>query len=537
MTGSDSKIETDLLVIGGGITGVGIAQDAAARGLRTVLVEKGDFAGGTSSKSSKQIHGGLRYLEHFSLGLMRESISERHTLTRLAPGLVRWAPFLIPYFQGRSKKWKTTIGLWLYDHLARNEPDLRHKGLTADQILSYAPQLRRKDLLGGAQFYDCITDDARLVLAIALDAQVRGAKVFNYVAVKELLQNEGRVTGVVAQDALTGEARQIQARQVVSATGAWTDQTLGMLGESQREPKIRPAKGVHIVLPRRRLELNHVVLIPSARDRRFLFVIPWYEGIVIGTTDTEHRDAPDTVRPEPDDVGYILDALNWSFPEARIVAGDIVSSYAGIRPLINAPGKNTADVPREYRIFESQSGVIAVAGGKLTTYRVMAKTVTDRVVARLTAGEKNRALLPCWTHRIPLGNPPDDGFDPFSRMDLPEDVRRHLLADYGTWARQIVAILEVSPQWGSRMSPGLPYILAEAYFAVTHERAKTLEDVLARRTRVALLAPDQGLSCAAEVSEIMAGGLKWSEAEKQRQIQAYSEFIRERLCGPRQFRQ
>jgi glycerol-3-phosphate dehydrogenase len=531
MTASDSNIETDLLVIGGGITGVGIAQDAAARGLRTVLVEKGDFAGGTSSKSSKQIHGGLRYLEHFSLGLMCESISERHTLTRLAPGLVRWRPFLIPYFQGRSKKWKTRLGLWLYDHLARSEPELRHRGLTSDEILSYAPQLRRKELLGGALFYDCITDDARLVLSIALDAQVRGARVFNYLAVKELIQDEGRVTGVVARDALTGEAREIRARQVVSATGAWTDQTLGMLGESQRESKIRPAKGVHIVLPRRRLELDHVVLIPSARDRRFLFVIPWYEGIVIGTTDTEYRAAPDAVRPEPEDVGYILDAINWSFPDARVVAGDIVSSYAGIRPLINAPGKNTADVPREYKIFESGSGIIAVAGGKLTTYRVMAKTVTDRVVARLSSGEKDRALLPCWTHRIPLGNPPDDGFDPFSRIDLPEDIRAHLLADYGTWARQIVSILEVSPQWARRISPGLPYILAEAYFAVTREKARTLEDVLARRTRVALLAPDQGLSSAAEVCEIMAGELKWSAEEKQKQLQAYKEFIKERLCG------
>lgn len=528
---SGKSVTVDLLVIGGGITGVGIAQDASSRGLKTALVEKNDFASGTSSKSSKQIHGGLRYLEHFSLGLMYESISERHTLTRLAPGLVRWAPFLLPHFASKGKKWRASVGLWLYDHLAWTGSELRHRRLTFNEILNYSPQLRKEGLIGGALFYDCVTDDARLVLSIALDARSRGCLIYNYVAAEELIIKNRRAVGAVVRDVLTGESWQISARQVVCAAGPWTDQTLSKLGEARKEKRIRPAKGVHIVLRRERLDVHHVVLIPSAHDRRFLFVIPWYEGIVVGTTDTEFLENPDDVRPERDDLQYILDAINWSFPDAGVGNADIVSSYAGIRPLVNAPGKSTADVPREYKLFESPSGIIVVAGGKLTTYRRMAKVVVDRVVRRLKSENQDLVAMPCWTQRIRLGFPPDPGFDPFAPIDLAEDIRKHLLADYGTWARQIVSILADSPQWSRRMVPGLPYILAEAYFGATQEMARTIEDILSRRTRVTLLNPDQGRSCAFEVSQIMAKVLKWSPEERQRQLKAYEKTIEKKFPG------
>jgi glycerol-3-phosphate dehydrogenase len=524
--------EMDLLVIGGGITGAGIAQDAAARGLKTVLVEKGDFASGTSSRSSKQIHGGLRYLEHFSLGLMKESISERHTLTRLAPGLVRWTPFLIPYFRGKEKRWRTSLGLWLYDNLARTPAGLRHRVLNASEILGYAPELRRDGLLGGAHFYDCLTDDARLVLSLALDAQSRGALVCNHVAVEASIREHGKTAGALVRDMLSGQSWTIRARQVVVATGPWTDRTLDLLGEAADHERIRPAKGVHIVLPRSRLNLNHVVLIPSVRDRRFLFVIPWYEGIVVGTTDTEYHQAPDEVRPERADVNYILDAMNWSFPEARIAAGDLVCSYAGIRPLINVPGKETADVPREYKLFETEGGVISVAGGKLTTYRRMAKAVVDRVVRRLKSTNKDLLVMPCWTHRIPLGHPPEDEFNPFKQTDLPEDIRNHLIADYGVWTEQVVSFLQSNSSLSRRMVPELPYILAEAYYAVTYEKARTLEDILVRRTRVALLDPARGRGCAREVATLVAAELNWSAEDIERQIELYERAIKTRFCGP-----
>src|SRR5262245_45226350 len=222
----------DLLVVSVGITGIGIAQDAAARGLQTALVEKGDFASGTSSRSSKQIHGGLRYLVHFSLGLMKESISERHTLTRLAPGLVRWTPFLIPYFRAKGKRWRTSLGLWLYDNLARTPAELQHRVLNTSEILGYAPELRRDGLLGGARFYDCLTDDARLVLSVALDAQSRGALMHNYVAVEAPVREHGKAAGARVRDALTGKSWEIRARQVVVATGPWTDRTLDLLEEA-----------------------------------------------------------------------------------------------------------------------------------------------------------------------------------------------------------------------------------------------------------------------------------------------------------------
>ncbi len=519
------------MVIGGGITGAGIAQDAASRGLKTILVEKGDFASGTSSKSSKLVHGGLRYLEHLRIGLMRESVSERHTLTRLAPGIVRWAPFLLPHYSGKGAQWKYSVGLWLYDHLARTSDDLKHRSLDNVAIMECCPDLRRDGLQGAALFHDCITDDARLVLSVVLDAESRGAKAYNYVAVEDLIRKDGKAAGAVLRDVLTSECREIRARQIVSATGPWTDRALAQMHESQKAQRIRPAKGVHVVIRRHRLNLKHTVLIPSARDRRFLFVIPWYEGIVIGTTDTDYKGDPDVVQPERPDVDYVLDALNWSFPEARITLEDVISSYAGIRPLINVPGKSTSDVPREYKVFESGSGILCVAGGKLTTYRLMAKTVVDKVVARLRASDGNLIVLPCWTRRINLGNPPEGAFHPFVKMDLPEDVRTHLIADYGTWSKQIAAILEVHPYWSRRMAEGLPYILAEAYFAVTREKARTLDDVLTRRTRVALLDPARGRGCINDVCEIMAKELNWDSAEIQKQVQSYEAAIRVKLRG------
>jgi len=499
--------------------------------LKTVLVEKGDFASGTSSRSSKQIHGGLRYLEHFSLGLMKESISERHILTRLAPGLVRWNPFLLPYFRGKEKCWKTSLGLWLYDNLARTPAALQHQSLNVGKILGHAPELRHDGLSGGALFYDCVTDDARLVLSVALDAQARGARVHNYVAVEGPIREQGKAAGARVRDVLSGESWEIRAREVVVATGPWTDQTLALLGEAGHQERIRPAKGVHIVLPRSRLSLNHVVLIPSIKDRRFLFVIPWYEGIVVGTTDTDYREAPDEVRPRLADVNYILEALNWSFPEAKIELGDLVCSYAGIRPLINVPGRKTADVPREYRLFETAGGVISVAGGKLTTYRRMAKAVVDRVVRRFKSVNKDLLVMPCWTHRMPLGHPPEDEFNPFKQIELEQDIRDHLIADYGVWTEQVISFLKSNPGLGRRMVAGLPYILAESYYAVTYEKARTLEDILVRRTRVGLLDPGRGRSCAREVAALVAPELNWHAAEIERQIELYESAIRTRFCG------
>jgi glycerol-3-phosphate dehydrogenase len=529
-------ISADLLIIGGGITGAGIAQDAAARGIKTVLVEKGDFAAGTSSRSSKLVHGGLRYLEHLSLGLMHESISERHTLAHLAPGLVHWAPFLLPFYRGKTSRPLYSVGLWLYDHFARTATDHRHRVLSQAATLELNPHLRADDLTGGALFYDCVTDDARLVLSLVLDAQTRGARLFNYTRAEQLIVRNGKPAGAVVRDVFSEETREILAGQIVVAAGPWTDVTLQQLGRKSKHERIRPAKGVHVVLRPGRVPIRHTILIPSARDKRFLFVIPWYEGIVVGTTDTEFIGNPDTVGPERADVDYIFDALNWAFPGAGIGFSDLVSSYAGIRPLINAPGKKTADVPREFKIFEFDDGLISVAGGKLTTYRVMARSVVNRVARRLGKTDRDRVLMPSWTHRIVLGNAPDAGFNPFARIELPQDVRDHLVADYGLWARQIVSILEVHPEWGARIAEGLPYILAEAYFAVTREKARTLMDVLNRRTRITLLDPARGEPALEPVSEIVGDALGWTADERARQREAYRGGVRREFPGAYDYR-
>jgi glycerol-3-phosphate dehydrogenase len=527
-----STKSVDLLVIGGGITGAGIAQDAASRGLSTILVEKGDFGSGTSSRSSKLIHGGLRYLEQLSLGLMYESISERHILTRLAPGLVRWSPCLLPYYRGKSKKLRTAIGFWLYDNLARTAAEHRHRRLSAAEVAEDYPEIRREGLIGGVRFYDCITDDARLVLSIVLDAQSRGAKALNYVIAEELIRVDGRAAGAKLRDLISGETFEVHARHVVCAAGPWTDRTLERLGEGVAEERIRPAKGIHVVFRRDRWRVSDLVLIPSARDRRFLFVIPWYEGIVVGTTDTDYTGEPDKVRAEPDEVRYVLDAVNNTYPDAEVGSRDILSTYAGIRPLINVPGKSTTDVPREFGMFESSSGLLCVAGGKLTTYRRMAKAVVDRVAAGILEKDRDRILTPCWTHEISLGAPPEEGYSPFSRHELDADIRHHLVSDYGTWTSQILSFLDERPEWGRRMVSGLPYIFAEAYFAVTYEKARTLEDILARRTRVTLLDCDHGIGCVEEVARIVAPELGWDSKEVTRQIQAYETAVDQRWRRP-----
>lgn len=455
----------DVLVIGGGITGAGVAQDAAHRGLKVALVDKADFASGTTHASTKLLHGGLRYLEHGQLRLMYEALRERNRLTRLAPRLAEWLPFLIPLY-GRG--WRTDrigAGLWLYDLLAGWPRGRTRRHLSAAEALALAPSLNREGLRGAWLYYDARTDDTRLTIAVLRSALQAGAAAANYVEATGFVRDGERIAGATVCDRISGGEFTIAARSVVNATGPWTDWTLALAGDASpgATPKTRnlaPSKGAHVLVPHARLPVTAAVLAPSpAGDNRFIFVVPWHGAVLLGTTDTPYAEHPDTARADDDDIDYILAAANTVFPAAELGREDVISTMAGLRPLLRSGGGGggTVGLSREHRIWEEQPGLVTVAGGKLTTYRTMAVQVTDRVL-HVLGRPRSRSR----TATLPL--------------DADRDAA-------------IAALTAASPELAEPLVPGLPYTMAEAAFAVQAELAVTPADVLYRRTRAGLLDP------------------------------------------------
>ena len=518
----------DLLVIGGGITGAGVAQDAVSRGLKTVLVAKGDFGDGAGSRSLEMIHGGLGDWHRSPIGSTVRSIRESHILTRLAPGLIRWTPFMFPQFRAQKQGWRSFLQLWLSDRLCKTESDLKSRRLSPEQVLEYSPDLRSAGLSGGTLFYDCVTDDARLALAVVLDAQTRGAKLYNYVSVDEYAQDSTRITGAWVRDTITGRSWQIRARQVLYASSARAD-TVDELEEGSLDKS--HSDGTMVVLRRKELNLNHGLVVSPPGDRCLLWAVPWYEGVLVGTTRPERRAGNGAVASR-DKVDAIVGTLNWLFPRRRFTPRDVVSSYGGTRPWVEPSGGCAERTGPDNRRELTAKGLIWVGASKLTNYRRVAKRVVDLVASRVQSIDRELVVLPSWTDRIAIGNTPATGFDPFSGFELPRDVRSHLIQDYGSWAMQIASILDVYPEWKRRIVPGLPYLLAEAYFAVTRQKARNLDDILSRRTRVALLDPRHGSGSLEQICRVVAAPLHWSRAEIQRQIEDYEQTVRARQHGP-----
>ncbi|MBI4420136.1 MAG: glycerol-3-phosphate dehydrogenase/oxidase, partial [Gemmatimonadetes bacterium] len=373
----------DLLVIGAGATGAAIARDAAMRGIRTALLDKGDFGSGTSSRSSRLIHGGLRYLELRDFRLVFEASRERRTLLRIAPHLVWPRSFLFPvYAGGRVSWWKLAAGLWLYDALALFRNVGRHRMLSKRRLLRAEPALRERGLKGGARYYDAQCDDARLSLANARAAHGHGALVANYLRADRLALADGQVRGAEVTDVLTGASFAVRALVVVNATGAWGDELRSLAGEP---PALRRTKGAHVAVARERIGHQEAIALTSPVDGRLFFVLPWGELSVIGTTDTDFERDPDRVSVEAEDVVYLLRSTNAFFPNARLQPKDVVSAWAGVRALLRpADPRDPSAVSREHRIIESAAGLISVLGGKLTTFRSMAEETVDRVLARLS---------------------------------------------------------------------------------------------------------------------------------------------------------
>jgi len=520
----------DVLIIGGGITGAGIARDAALRGVRVALVDKSDVAGGTSSRSSRLIHGGLRYLEHGDLRLVFEASRERRILLRIAPHLVRPLPFLFPAYRGaRVPPWKLRAGLWLYDLLAAFRNVHAHRWLGAKRVRAVEPGLRDKDLAGAGLYYDAQTDDARLALATLRSAAAAGALIASYTEVLALAKPDGRVAGASVRDVLTGRRLELRARVVVNATGPWVD-AVRHLDEPAAAPLLRLSKGAHVAVPRARIGNTHAVTLTSPLDGRVMFVLPWGDVSYIGTTETEEPVTPERARATGDDAVYLLRSANAFFPRARLAPHDVVSTWAGLRPLL-APdrSRSAGAVSREHRIVESASGLISIAGGKLTTYRVMGRDVMDRVATRLRKLDGRRPARAPATDELPLPGGETADLDVLVSSavarGIGESTAQHLVASYGTESAAVLNLVDRQRGLGKPILEGRPEIRAEVVHAVQREMAMRLADVLIRRTHLFHQTRGQAVTATTVVADLMAPLLGWDTARRAEEIELYLKEV------------
>jgi glycerol-3-phosphate dehydrogenase len=475
----------DLLVIGGGITGAGVARDAALRGLRTALVERDDFASGTSSRSSRLIHGGLRYLEHGEFHLVFEASRERRTLMRIAPHLVTPLRFAWPVYRGaRVPTWKLRAALMLYDALALFRNIEHHHMCSAAELEALEPALRRDGLVGGGTYYDAHADDALLTLANARAAADAGALVINHAAAKALLMENGAVRGAEIRCELTGRVLRAGAKCIVNATGPWSD-LLRHLADPAAKTGIRGTKGAHIAVPRARVGNKDAIAITHPRDGRVMFILPAGAFTIVGTTDTDYDGPLDDVRASHEDVAYLLEAVNHYAPAAALGVNDVTAAWAGIRPLVASGASTTAAVSREHTIALTAPGMLTVTGGKLTTYRLMAAQIVDRA-EKIIGAPHVRAS----TDRVPLVNDDRTG-----RYDGPGAIP---------------------------LSPDLPYVWGQVRDAVTHGMALRIADVLVRRIPAAFETRDHGVSLAPAVARVMAPLLGWSAERERDELQRYA---------------
>ncbi len=536
----------DVVVIGGGITGAGVALDAASRGYSVALVEKADFASGTSSRSSKLVHGGLRYLQNFDLGLVREALLERQLLVRLAPHLVLPLQLVVPAFDGARPDRMMGIGLNMYDVMATPRlrgrrasrraaaaaaaagteaeqawSPARHRVISGEEVSELLPALKGRDPSGGYLFYDCQTDDSRLVLTVLGEAERFGAICVNRVEVTELASEEWGGVRVLERE--SGEELVVQADNVVNATGVWADRIRpGELHNEAELPRIAPSRGTHITLAQRDLPLIGGAIVPAGEGRS-IFALPWLGRSLIGTTDSNYDGSIDHVQPSGEDVKYLLEATN-AFFGTSLSAADLTGAYAGVRPLISTGDtRKSVDISRKAELYETSSGLITITGGKLTTWRRMAKLAVDRLV------ERDGRQAPCRTHEIPLGQSSEPGELP--RVEgVQEPAYVALAGRYGHAAEGVLAVAAERGELAAPIVGDLPDLLAEALFAVRHEQALTVGDVLLRRTRLGLLAAGElcapGSPAAERVARAMAGELGWDGTRVALEVSRFHEEAR-----------
>ncbi|MBI5272989.1 MAG: glycerol-3-phosphate dehydrogenase/oxidase [Chlamydiia bacterium] len=497
----------DLIIIGGGATGLGSAVDAASRGLKVLLLEQSDFAKGTSSRSTKLLHGGLRYLKQGHISLVMEALHERGLLYRNAPHLVGSLPFLIPFYRW-WEKWFYGIGLKLYDLLAGSLNLRPSRMLTKEEVLLHLPTLVSTHLRGGMIYYDGQFDDARLAISLARTAEGLGATVVNYMPVQGLLKERERIAGVIATDAETGRSYELKAKAVINATGVFVDQ-IRYLDDPSSAPLCSPSQGIHLVLDRSFLPSDTALLIPSTEDGRVLFLIPWHRHLLVGTTDTAVQAVELEPLPLEKEIEFLLRHIAHYLHRAP-KRSDILSLYAGLRPLVKMAGKtNTASLARDHVVVVAQSGLITVTGGKWTTYRRMAQDVIDKAISiadlpvsacrtealRLHGYQEGHHVVEAWTQ-------------------------------YGSDAEELEELIRQHPDWGHNhlLHPRLPYLPVEVVWAVRKEMARSLEDVLARRTRALFLDAKAAVEIAPRVARLMAQELGKSAAWETKEVRAFTEL-------------
>lgn len=514
----------DLAIIGGGINGAAIARDAAMRGLKVALVDRGDFAGATSSHSSKLIHGGLRYLPQGQIRLVYRALRERELLRHLtAPHLVRPMYFLFPFYRGRRPgRLAVSAGLVLYDLFARLPPPERHRRLGVGETLAAQPALAADGLMGGAIYFDAWGDDARLTLENAIDAALHGAAAANYVAVEGFDRMGGKITAAGFRDLIEARTFELRARIFINAAGPWADE-LRRLDDPRCAPRIRLTKGVHLVVNEDRLPLREALTLTDAAGR-IVFAIPHGEWILVGTTDTDYAGNPAEARPDSQDIDYLLGVINRSMPGLGLTTGDVVHSFAGLRALPAGGLLRPSAVAREEIVVESPSGLLTVAGGKLTTHREIGEMIVDRCVNRLGLPARKSATrtapLPGARHRGMLADG-RSGEAPSNKLNA--ETRAMLVERYGTRAAMVETIAQERSDLAERLAPGVPAIRAEVIHAARNEMAMTVADFLIRRTAMTWRNPPAAGAAATEVARLLAIELGWDE---RRRAAVLAEFFR-----------
>ncbi len=521
----------DVLVIGGGVVGAGAALDATTRGLSVGLVEARDFASGTSSRSSKLIHGGLRYLEMLDFRLVAEALAERSLLIeKLAPHLVKPVPFLYPLTHRVWERFYAGSGVLLYDSMARLSGRSRgvphHTHLTRRGARKIMPALRKDALVGALHYYDGQVDDARHTMMIARTAAAYGAHVASRARVVDLLREGGRVVGARVADLETGKQIDVRARQVVNATGVWTDETQSFAGE-RGQFHVRSSKGIHIVVPRDRIRGESGLILRT--EKSVLFVIPWGRHWVIGTTDTDWSLNKDHPAASRSDIDYLLDHVNAVLVEP-LTHDDVEGVFAGLRPLLAGESEATSKLSREHAVSTSTKGLVVIAGGKYTTYRVMAKDAIDAAVHAMSADLDRKVPASC-TEDVPLLGA--DGYEALwnqrhqlaAASGLGTGRIEHLLNRYGSLTLEVLDLIARHPDLGKPLGGADDYLRAEVVYGTTHEGARHLDDTIARRTRISIETFDRGTEVAVEVADLMGRTLGWSKAQRGREVEHYLKRV------------
>ena len=521
----------DLLVVGGGATGAGIAREAALRGLSVAVVERGDIAAGTSSRSSRLIHGGLRYLEHRQWSLVRESLTERGVLLRIAPHLVRPLGFLFPNFDtDRVPRWKLELGLTVYDILALGGNVRRHRALSKRAVLDQEPLLRERGLRGGALYWDAQCDDARLTLATLQSAAQHGALVANYTCVTALEFDQGRGGAAITEHPPPAAQGTAPAPVTANATRPWTDH-LRHLEDPTQPALLRASRGAHVMVPRSRIGHHHAITFLSPVDGRVMFVLPWGDRSYIGTTDTDATEHPDDTVATETDMLYLLRSANALFPGARLGLEDISLSWAGLRPLIRSDQLSPSARSREHLIESGSRGLVTITGGKLTTYRRMAIDLVETVAPQLGTGR----IVPTDPMKTRSARETLPGGSAYraeayraegASLGLTEPTVAHLIGQYGSDLPLITDLVRERPELAAPVHPPHGAIGAQVVHAVRREFARRLDDVLFRRLSIGSETPDAGAGAAEPVATLMGLELGWDETRRQEEIQRYLQLAR-----------